>query len=117
MPLFTHRLRALALSIGLLPGLTPALAQTVSTSPITASSPKLLLKSGLRLTHLFYLPDARNWQLLFPISFGIEYRLRPQFSMYAQAETDISAGRAPRGRRGAALLPTPGTSIGLGARY
>ncbi|GAB3859478.1 hypothetical protein GCM10028822_36090 [Hymenobacter terrigena] len=106
--------------MGLLPGLmAPALAQTapVAASPVSASSPRLLLKSGLRLTHLFYLPDARSWQLLLPLSFGLEYRLRPRFSAYAQAEADISAGRAPRGRRGSPLLPTPGTSISLGTRY
>ncbi|MBH8558588.1 hypothetical protein I7X13_11055 [Hymenobacter sp. BT442] len=95
------------------------LAQTAPAAVPSSSvpSPRLLLKSGLRLTHLFYLPDARSWQLLLPVSFGLEYRLYPRFSAYAQAEADISAGRAPRGRRGAPLLPTPGTSVGMGARY
>ncbi|MBH8570125.1 hypothetical protein KB206_14640 [Microvirga sp. STS02] len=95
------------------------LAQTAPAAVPSASvpSPRLLLKSGLRLTHLFYLPDARSWQLLLPVSFGLEYRLQPRFSAYAQAEADISAGRAPRGRRGSPLLPTPGTSVGMGARY
>ncbi|MGY3088218.1 hypothetical protein ACVWYF_001251 [Hymenobacter sp. UYAg731] len=99
--------------------MAPALAQTavIPAPPVAAASPKLLLKSGLRLTHLFYLPDARSWQLLLPLSFGLEYRLRPRFSAYAQAEADVSAGRAPRGRRSSSLLPTPGTSLGLGARY
>lgn len=119
MPLFTRRLRALVLSMGLLPA-PVAFAQVQATpdfSPPVAASPRLLLKSGLRLTHLFYLPDARSWQLLLPLSFGLEYRFSPRFSAYAQAEVDISAGRAPRGRRGAALLPTSGTSIGVGTRY
>ncbi|GAB3877351.1 hypothetical protein GCM10028824_37260 [Hymenobacter segetis] len=113
-------MRVFALGIGLLPALAaPARAQTAPTAapPASAPSPRLLLKSGLRLTHLFYLPDARSWQLLLPISFGLEYRLRPRLSAYAQAEADISAGRAPRGRRGSPLLPTPGTSVSLGARY
>lgn len=120
MLLLAQRLRIFALGIGLLPALaTPARAQMAlpAASPASVPGPKLLLKSGLRLTHLFYLPDARSWQLLLPLSFGLEYRLRPQFSAYAQAETDISAGRAPRGRRGAVLLPTPGTSLSLGGRY
>ncbi|MDB5270952.1 MAG: hypothetical protein JWP58_3992 [Hymenobacter sp.] len=120
MLLLAHWLRVFALGVGLLPALTaPAQAQTAlpATPPAPVPSPKLLLKSGLRLTHLFYLPDARSWQLLLPLSLGLEYRLSPRFSAYTQAETDISAGRAPRGRRGFPLLPTPGTSVSLGARY
>ena len=120
MLLIAHRLRVFMLGMGLLPGLAvTAQAQTGPSvaPPASDSSPRLLLKSGLRLTHLFYLPDARSWQLMLPISFGFEYRLCPRLSAYAQAEADISAGRAPRGRRGSSLLPTPGTSVSLGARY
>lgn len=108
-------LKVLAMSAGLLPLLAaPARAQS---APQPATSPKLLLKAGLRLTHLFYLPDGRAWQLILPASFGAEYRLKPHLSCYVQAETDISAGRALRGRRGATLLPTPATNVSLGARY
>ena len=117
MPLSARWLRILALSLGLLPALAVTARAQPATPPVSDSSPKLLLKSGLRLTHLFYLPDARSWQLLLPISFGLEYRLRPRLSAYAQAEADISAGRAARGRRGSPLLPTPSTGISLGARY
>ena len=120
MPLLTRWLRVLALSTGLLPTLaSPALAQTfpVSAPPIADFSPRLLLKSGLRLTHLFYLPDARSWQLLLSLSFGPGYRLSTRLSAHVQAEADISAGRAARGRRGSPLLPTPSTGVSLGARY
>ena len=116
MPLSARWLRILALSLGLLPALAVTARAQPATPPVSDSSPKLLLKSGLRLTHLVYLPDARTWQLLLPLSFGLEYRLHPRFSAYAQAEADISAGRAPRGRRGSPL-PVPGTSLSLGARY
>ncbi len=84
-------------------------------SPV--SSPRFLFKSGLRLTHLFYLPDRLSWQLVLPMSFGLEYRLTPRFSVFAQAEADVAAGRAPRGRRGGNLVPGSGASLGLGGRY
>lgn len=115
MPLPAHQLRALILNLSLLPALATATMAQPAPVPASAASPRLLLKSGLRLTHLVYLPGARSWQLLLPLSFGLEYRLHSRFSAYAQAEADVSAGRAPRGRRGAMLL-TPGASIGLGAR-
>lgn len=87
----------------------------LTNAPVAA--PKFLFKSGLRLTHLFYLPDYRSWQLVLPISFGVEYRFRPGVSLFVQAEADIAAGRAPRGRRGSIFSPTAGASLGLGGRY
>jgi hypothetical protein len=120
MALFSYQLRVLALSLGLLPGpALTALAQPIGATapPVAEASPKWLLKSGLRLTHLFYLPDSRNWQLVLPSSLGLEYRLEPRFSLYAQAEADVSAGRGTRGRRGRATLPAASTSLGVGARY
>lgn len=76
-----------------------------------------MFKSGLRLTHLFYLPDYRSWQLVLPMSFGVEYRVRPGLSLFAQAEADLAAGRAPRGRRSSSLTPNAGASLGLGGRF
>lgn len=111
-------LRILMVSAGLLPGLaSPAAAQLVSNPSPPPASPKLLVKAGLRLTHLFYLPDGRAIQLILPASFGAEYRLQPRFSLYAQAEADISAGRAGRGRRSVLPLPTATTDLSLGTRY
>lgn len=107
-------LRIFALSAGLL-SLGQSGAALAQSSP--AASPKLLFKAGLRLNHLFYLPDGRNWQLVLPSSLGLEYRLQPQFSVYAQAEADVSAGRGPRGRRGSISLPTSSTGLSLGTRY
>jgi hypothetical protein len=114
-------LKVLTASAGLLPALlTPVHAQTSTVGASAAAAPlpgpRLLLKAGLRLTHLFYLPDNRGWQLVLPSSLGLEYRLNPQLSLYAQAEADISAGRAQRGRRGT-TLPTPTANVSLGARH
>lgn len=103
------------------PATAPAAPTDLPPSPAPTnapvSAPKFLFKSGLRLTHLFYLPDYRSWQLVLPISFGVEYRFRPGVSLLVQAEADIPAGRAPRGRRGSIFSPTPGASLGLGGRY
>jgi hypothetical protein len=111
-----------ALCITLLAGLAGvARAQAVPALPLPAraAAPKILVKAGMRLTHLFYLPDGRTWQLVLPSSFGIEYRLQPHLSFYAQAEADIATGRQQRGRRIASPLPlpTPTTDVSLGARY
>ncbi len=50
------------------------------------------------------------------MSFGVEYRVRPALSLFAQAEVDLAAGRASRGRR-SSLTPNAGASLGLGGRY
>ncbi|MFC6221916.1 hypothetical protein ACFP2F_01585 [Hymenobacter artigasi] len=117
-------LRTLVLSASLPAGFTgvahaqTALAQSVPALPAAPTQPKLTLKAGMRLTHLFCLPGTSGtWQVVLPSSFGIEYRLKPHFSLYALAEADISAGRAPWGRRGAAALPTPTTDVSVGTRY
>ena len=112
-------LKFLTATAGLLTALATAVHAQTSTVPVTVTTPlpypRLLLKAGLRLTHLFYLPDARSWQLVLPSSMGVEYRLAPRFSLYLQAEADISAGRAGRGRR--TTLPTPTTDLSMGVRY
>lgn len=95
--------------------LAPRVPAALPAAPVFAS-PKLLLKAGLRLTHLFYLPDYRSFQLVLPMSFGVEYRLNPHLSLFAQAEADMAAGQAPRGRRSGAT-PGSGASLGLGGRY
>lgn len=93
-----------------------AASATPATTP-TAVLPRFLLKGGLQLTHLFYLPDHLGWQLVFPASLGFEYRLTPGFSLLARAEADVATGRAPRGRRGGSQAPASGAALGLGARY
>ncbi|MCI1188062.1 hypothetical protein MON38_11580 [Hymenobacter sp. DH14] len=96
----------------------PAAApETSAPSAPAVASPRFLLKAGLQLTHLFYLPDHLGWQLVFPASLGFEYRLNPKFSLLARAEADIAAGRAPRGRRGGPQAPAAGAAFGLEARY
>ncbi|WP_201987690.1 hypothetical protein [Hymenobacter rubidus] len=123
--LVTQTLRNLFLGAGTLLAVAHgrACAQAVATTQAAAVAveapvpPRLLVKAGLRLSHLFYQPNGRSWQLILPSSFGCEYRLRPQVSLYAQLEADISAGRAQRGRRNAATLPTPTSDLSFGARY
>ncbi|MDO7851146.1 hypothetical protein [Hymenobacter convexus] len=118
--LAVRTLRLLTVSIGLLTGpVAPATAQPASapSAPVSPAVPRLLLKAGLRLNHLFYLPDQQSWQLVLPSSLGLEYRLTPRFGLYSQLEADLSAGRGPRGRRGRAQLPTTSTDFALGARY
>ncbi len=107
--LAARTLKLLTFSIGLLPGLVPAAAAQptppATAAPVPPGVPRLLLKAGLRLNHLFYLPDQQSWQLVLPSSLGLEYRLTPRFGLYGQLEADLAAGRGPRGRRS------------LGARY
>lgn len=110
--------KSVLISVGLLASMAcPAIAQSPVGAPLPTQPvavPKVLVKAGLRLTHLFYLPDGRNWQLVLPSSLGLEYRLKPSLSIYAQVEADVSAGRGPRG---GAALPASSTNVGVGARY
>ena len=121
--LTTRIIGILGMSIGLLSAApAQAHAQAAPARAVPDSlppSPRLLLKAGLRLTHLFYQPGRQSWQLVLPSSFGIEYRLQPQFSLYAQVEADVSATRGGRGRRStsSSLAPTPSTGLGVGARF
>ena len=98
-------------------GLAPVVGRTAPQALPTDTAPRFLFKAGLRLTHLFYLPDRLGWQLVLPASLGFEYRLNPRFSLLARAEADVAAGRAPRGRRGSTQAPAAGAAIGLGVRY
>ncbi|MBF9142704.1 hypothetical protein [Hymenobacter properus] len=111
-------LKLFTFSISLLSGplATAAVLPAAEVPPTPPGTPRLLLKGGLRLNHLFYLPDQQSWQLVLPSSLGLEYRFTPRFSLYSQLEADLSAGRAPRGRR-RAQLPTTSTDFALGARY
>lgn len=118
--LAARTLKLLTLRIGLLPGFVPAVAAQpapATAAPVPPGVPRLLLKAGLRLNHLIYLPDQQGWQLILPSSLGIEYRFSSRFGFYSQLEADLAAGRGPRGRRGRAQLPTASTDFALGSRY
>ncbi|MDO7849101.1 hypothetical protein Q5H92_22250 [Hymenobacter sp. M29] len=118
--LVARTLKLFTLSLGLLPVLlATAAAQPAQAEapPALPNAPRLMFKGGLRLNHLFYLPDQQSWQLVLPSSMGLEYRLNPRFALYSQLEADLAAGRGPRGRRGRAQLPTTSTDLALGARY
>jgi len=94
-------------------------AQAPLVAPTDPSGPRparrLLLKSGLRLTHLVYLPGQGSRQLILPVSLGVEYRLTRRFSCYSLAEADLSVGRGGGRRRGS--TPTAGALFSLGTRY
>ena len=91
----------------------PLVAPTETSRPLPAR--RLLLKSGLRLTHLVYLPGQGSRQLILPVSLGVEYRLTRRHSLYSLAEADLSVGRGGGRRRGSASAP--GALFSLGTRY
>lgn len=105
------------LGLGLLGTTLAAGAQAVAPDSVQGPvPPHVLLKAGLRLTHLSYSPGSQAWRLVVPFSLGAEYRLAPRFSVYTQAEADLQARRAATGRRRqAAALPS--AALALGLRY
>ncbi|MVN78333.1 hypothetical protein GO988_18540 [Hymenobacter sp. HMF4947] len=102
-----------------------ALVGSPSTVPLPALPPDslrttapLLLKVGLRLTHLHYAHDSQAWQFLLPLSLGAEYRVAPRLSLYGQAEADLlTASQATGRRRVRQQSALSGAAINLGLRY
>lgn len=73
-----------------------ALVSSPSTVPTSALPPDslcpsapLLLKAGLRVTHLRYAQDSQAWQFLLPLSLGAEYWVAPRLSLYGQMAADL----------------------------
>ena len=109
-------LSTLVISAGLLAFASPAAAQQVE--PNSAQRPRpLLLKAGLRLTHLRYAHDSKSRQFLLPLSLGAEYRLAPRFSIYTQFEADMQATYTSNRRRAARRNTLAAASVALGVRY
>ncbi|QKG54525.1 hypothetical protein [Hymenobacter sp. BRD67] len=79
--------------------------------------PKLLLKAGLRLTHLRYTHDSQSWQLLLPLSLGAEYRVAPRASFYTHFEADMLTTYTAARRRGGQRGGLPAASVAVGVRY
>ncbi len=81
--------------------------------------PTVLLKVGLRATHVSYSANNQNWSLVVPLSLGAEYRLAPRFGFYGQVEADLQTSRtavAARRRRPQAIA-VPSAALGVGLRY
>jgi hypothetical protein len=79
----------------------------------------VLLKVGLRATHISYSANNQKWSLVVPLSLGAEYRLAPRFGFYGQVEADLQTSRtavAARRRRPQAVA-VPSAALGMGLRY
>jgi hypothetical protein len=79
--------------------------------------PAVLLKVGLRVTHVNYSSNSQTWRLVVPLSFGAEYRLAPRFSFYGQVEADLQTGRTITRRRRSQSVAVPSAALGVGLRY
>lgn len=98
--------------------LVAAATQAQQLAPDSVPRPRaLLLKAGLRLTHLRYTHDTKSWQVLLPLSLGAEYRVAPRLSFYTQLETDVQASSAAGRRRNAQPNALAAASASLGVRY
>jgi len=111
-----YSLSRLVLSAGLLALAGPAAAQQATSDSAQHLRP-LLLKAGLRLTHLRYAHDSKSWQFLLPLSLGAEYRLAPRFSVYTQLEADMQATYTSNRRRATRRSTLAAASVALGVRY
>jgi len=109
-----YSLPILLLCAGLLVLARPAAAQPAAPDSIPRP---LLLKAGLRLTHLRYAHDSKSWQFLLPLSLGAEYRLAPRLSVYTQFEADMQATYTSNRRRATRRSTLAAASVALGARY
>lgn len=110
-----YLLKSLLLSAGLL---AAGAAQAQQLAPDSVPHPRaLLLKAGLRLTHLRYSHDSKSWQFLLPLSLGAEYRVAPRLSFYTQLETDLQASSTAGRRRATPTNAVAAASAALGVRY
>jgi hypothetical protein len=106
----------LLLSAGLLTVASPAVAQQAAPDSAQHDRP-LLLKAGLRLTHLRYAHDNQSWQFQLPLSLGAEYRLAPRLSVYTLLEADMQATYASTRRRTTRRSTLAAAAVALGVRY
>jgi hypothetical protein len=110
------------LSTALLLAALAARAQTAVPAPDSMRGPMppaVLLKVGLRATHISYSGSGQAWSLVVPLSLGAEYRLAPRFGFYGQVEADLQTGRtaAARRRPPQAAMAVPSAALGVGLRY
>ncbi len=108
--------KIMLLGAGLCTFASSALAQ--GAAPDSVQRPRsLLLKGGLRLTHLRYTYDSKSWQVQLPLSLGVEYRIAPRLSLYAQAEADMQANYTTTRRRATRSNALAAANVALGVRY
>lgn len=111
-----YSFKNLLLGAGLLAFTGPALAQQAA--PDSVQRPRsLLLKAGLRLTHLRYASDNTSWQVQLPLSLGAEYRVASRLSVYTQLEADMQASGTTARRRTTRRGALAAATAALGARY
>jgi len=79
--------------------------------------PAVLLKVGLRATHISYSGSGQAWSIVVPLSLGAEYRLAPRFGFYGQIEADLQTSRTRARRRTAQAVALPSAALGVGLRY
>lgn len=97
-------------------------AQALAPAPDSVRGPvppAVLLKVGLRATHISYSANSQAWSLVVPLSLGAEYRLAPRFGFYGQVEADLQTSRtaAVRRRPSRAAVAVPSAALGVGLRY
>lgn len=109
-----------------LPQIVVAASLLLSTAASHAQAPAidsarrpapLVLKAGLRLTHLNYAHDNKSWQFLVPLSLGAEYRLAPAYSLYGLLEADMLASPARTRRRTTTTATVPNAMLSFGVRH
>jgi hypothetical protein len=111
-----YSFKRFVLGAGLLALTSPALAQRAAPDSVQRSR-SLLLKAGLRLTHLRYAHDSKSWQVQLPLSLGAEYRLAPRLSVYTQLEADMQASNTSIRRRPTQRDALAAATAALGFRY
>lgn len=111
-----YSFKNLLVGAGLLALTSPALAQRAA--PDSVQRPRsLLLKAGLRLTHLRYAHDSKSWQVQLPLSLGAEYRVASRLSVYTQLEADMQVSNTNIRRRTAQRGALAAATAALGVRY
>jgi hypothetical protein len=108
---------ALALAVAL-----TAQAQAPHPAPDSVRGPvppTVLLKAGLRATHISYSGSGQAWSVVVPLSLGAEYRLTSRLGFYGQLEADLQTSRTATAarRRQAQAVAVPSAALGVGLRY
>jgi hypothetical protein len=111
-----YSLYYLLLGAGLLASSHAALAQRAAPDSVPRPH-SLLLKAGLRLTHLRYAHDSKSWQVQLPLSLGAEYRVASRLSVYTQLEADMQASYTTIRRRTTRRNALAAGTAALGVRY
>lgn len=116
----TYAFAKTGLLVGFLLGAAWGAAAQVLDSPTpdpVLIPPHVLLKTGLRLTHVNYSSSNQTWRVVVPLSLGAEYRVVPRLAFYGQVETDLQTSRTAARRRQRQAASLPSATLSLGMRY